>query len=341
MKLHNRKPDIENLYKVLRCEVPSRPTLFEYFMNTPLYEMLTERKAPDPTDHLETLKFTIDAFAAAGYDFATTYASPMEFSRTLEHRKDTFSLNDGFCITDEESFEKYRWPEVEEQDFSMLEKIKGYLPDGMKLLVRGPSGVLANTLYLVGYDNLCFMLYENPELARAIVDNIGSRVIKYYQNAVQYESVGLIIINDDWGFRTQTLLSPAQMREYIFPWDRKIAEIAHRAGLPVTLHSCGYMDDIMSDIIDDIKVDGKHSYEDTIIPVEDFYEKWTGKIAVLGGIDMDFILRSPSEAIVARSRAMLERSASRGGYALGTGNSVPEFMPSEKFFALISAALEA
>jgi len=308
-------------------------------MNPVLHERLADRKAPDIHDHLETLKFTIDAFSAAGYDYATTYACPMEFKRNLIDRKDTFSLNDGFCITDEKSFEAYEWPEVENQDFSILEDIKGYLPDGMKLLVRGPGGVFANTTYLVGYDNLCYMLFDDPDLAQAIIDNIGSRIIKYYEAAAQYESVGLFIINDDYSFRTQTLLSPALMRKYIFPWHRKIAEIGHSANLPVLLHCCGFMDEVMDDVLD-MGIDGKHSFEDTISPVEEFYEKWTGKIAVLGGIDMDFILRSSHEEITARSRAMLERCAIRGGYAHGTGNSVPEYIPQEKFITLIKAALD-
>jgi len=339
MKLHNRKPDIENLYKVLRCEVPDRPTLFEYFLNTPLYEMLAGRKAPPASEHLETLKFTIDAFAAAGYDFATTYANTMEFPRTLDRHLSTFSLNEGFCITDEKSFEAYKWPEVEDYSFSLLEQIEDYIPDGMKLMVRGPSGVFANTLYLVGYENLCYMFFENPDLVNEIVTNIGTRVVKYYENVVQYDSVGVIMMNDDWAFRTQTLVSPEQMREYFFPWHRKIVEVAHSAGHPVALHSCGYLDDIMGDIIE-MGVDGRHSYEDTIIPVEDFYEKWTGKMAVLGGIDMDFIVRSSHEDLYARCRAMLERSASRGGYALGTGNSVPEYISSDKYFTMLRAALE-
>jgi len=339
MKLHNRKPDIENLYKVLRCEVPDRPTLFEYFMNPKFHERLTGREAPSTDDHLETLKFTIEAFAAAGFDYATTYACPMEFSRKQITSKNSFSLNDGFCITDEESFEKYVWPEVEEQDFSLLEKIKDFLPEGMKLLVRGPSGVFANTTYLVGYDNLCYMLYEEPELVRQITDKIGERVVKYYEAAAQYESVGLFIINDDYSFKTQTLLSPDHLREYIFPWHRKIAEAGHNANIPILLHCCGYMDDVMDDIID-MGISGKHSFEDTIIPVEDFYEKWTGKIGILGGIDIDFIMRSSHEEILERSRSMLERCATRGGYAHGTGNSVPEYVPEDKYLTLIKAALE-
>jgi uroporphyrinogen decarboxylase len=38
---------------------------------------------------------------------------------------------------------------------------------------------------------------------------------------------------------------------------------------------------------------------------------------------------------------MLEISANRGGYGLGTGNSVPEYVPQENYFAMISAAIDA
>ena len=38
---------------------------------------------------------------------------------------------------------------------------------------------------------------------------------------------------------------------------------------------------------------------------------------------------------------MLERTAGRGGYALGTGNSVPDYVPDENYFAMIRAALES
>lgn len=37
-------PDFENLLKVLRREVPKRPTLFEFFLNGPFYEKLAGKK---------------------------------------------------------------------------------------------------------------------------------------------------------------------------------------------------------------------------------------------------------------------------------------------------------
>jgi uroporphyrinogen decarboxylase len=79
------------------------------------------------------------------------------------------------------------------------------------------------------------------------------------------------------------------MRRLVIPWHREIAKAIHLAGKPAILHSCGQLEHVMDDIIDDIKYDGKHSYEDKILPVEQAYEKWGNRIAILGGIDLDFV----------------------------------------------------
>ena len=341
MKLHDRKPDIDNLYKVFRREAPDRPTLFELFMNVPLYERLAGRQiamgAPDPG--FEYLKLVIDAFAAAGYDYVSSGASDFNFKTEGRRQMNTVSLNDGFVITDERSLEEYDWPDPASYDYSILDKAEAYMPDGMKLMVTGPCGVLENVIALTGYDNLCYMVFEQPSLAKALFDNVGSRLLKYYQIAAPHPAVGLIMSNDDWGFKSQTFLSPAHMREYVLPWHKKIVEAAHANKLPAVLHSCGNLAEVMDGVIDYCGFDAKHSYEDTIIPVEDAYEKWGGRIAILGGIDVGFIMSSGADEIAGRSRAMLKRSEGRGGYALGTGNSVPEYIPEEKYLAMIKTAL--
>jgi uroporphyrinogen decarboxylase len=75
------------------------------------------------------------------------------------------------------------------------------------------------------------------------------------------------------------------------------------------------------------------------MPVEEAYERWGGRIAILGGMDVDFMVRATPAEIIRRSKLMLGRAAGRGGYALGTGNSVPEYIPDENYFAMTSAAL--
>jgi uroporphyrinogen decarboxylase len=114
----------------------------------------------------------------------------------------------------------------------------------------------------------------------------------------------------------------------------------HKAGKPAILHSCGCLEDVMPDIIEDMGYDAKHSFEDVICPIEEAYRRWGGRIALLGGIDVDFLCRAPAADVRQRSRAMLAMAAARGGYALGTGNSVPLYIEDEKYFAMTSAALE-
>lgn len=130
------------------------------------------------------------------------------------------------------------------------------------------------------------------------------------------------------------------MRKYVFPWHKKIVEAAHRNGKPCLLHSCGRFDEVIDDVIEDMKFDCRHSYEDNICPVEEAYERLHGRIAVAGGIDMNLLASGTPEQVYARSRAMLERTAERGGYLLGTGNSVPEYIPLENYCAMTRAALE-
>ena len=84
--------------------------------------------------------------------------------------------------------------------------------------------------------------------------------------------------------------------------------------------------------------DAKHSYEDKIQPVEQAYQALYPGVAVLGGIDLDFICRHSCEEIYNRACAMLKLGAA-GGYALGSGNSIPGYVPYENYLAMICAAL--
>lgn len=331
-----RNPDYNQLLKVLNKQVPDRPTLFEFFLHDSLYEILENGEAPIKNDEFDFMRKRIYGFKNAGYDYCTLHSSNFSFPQKDKERKSSISLNDADSIADWASYETYKWPDPDAFDYeSLLDTLAKELPEGMKFLVMGPGGVLENVIALVGYEKLCYMLFEDPDLVGQIFDDVGSRLVRYYELSVEYDSVFAIISNDDWGFRSQTMLSPQDMRKYVFPWHKKIVAAAHEHNKPAMLHSCGQLENVMPDIIDDMKYDGKHSYEDTILPVEDAYDEYKGKIAVLGGIDLDFLCRSSTDLIEKRAKAMFERSAKDGGYALGSGNSIPDYVPTANYIAMI------
>ena len=332
-------PDFGQLLKVLHREKAGRPVLFEYFTNNGLNALLAGRPGFEPSTRDELFRMTIDAFHHAGYDHVTIPARffrSLKFETAAHEKKASLSQNAGAVITCEEEFRRYPWPDAEEGDYAVFDLYAAMLPAGMKFITPGPGGVLENVTDLVGFERLCYMIYEEPELAAEIFNAVGSRLLQYYEICSSFESVGAVIVNDDWGFKTQTIFDPDHMRELVFPWHRKIVEAVHARHKPAILHSCGNIYGMLEEIIDDLGYDAKHSYEDVILPVEEAWLQWGDRIAILGGIDMDFLATRTPEEVAARAARLLKLTGSKG-YALGSGNSIPPFIPVENYLAMISA----
>ena len=335
----SRTADFSELQKVLQGQAPSRPTLFEFAMNDRVLGKLSGEPAADNSDRLAPFRRLIKAFDAGGYDFTTISAwrtNTLAFDKGNIHEKESRSLNSGNMITDRASFEAYTWPDPELGDYDIYHDLHALLPDGMKLIASGNGGVLENVIDLVGFENLSMLTMIDADLTTEIFDSVGSRLLRFYEIVASVDTIGACIVNDDWGFKNQTMFSPDMLRRWVFPWHKRIVEAIHKANKFAILHSCGQLRDVMDDIIDDLQYDAKHSFEDQITPIEEAYDLYGDRIALLGGIDMDFLARNTPKAIIDRSVAMLKKSAVRGGYALGSGNSIPDYIPDDHYLAMIS-----
>lgn len=334
-----RKPIFNNLLKVLRREVPSRPVLMELFMNGTVYSKFCDPVYLERKDDLAGMVQMASAFANLGYDYFSTWPSGFGYPQKGREHLKTTTLNHESSIWDRKSFNEYKWLEPEDFNMDHLDRALPLIPEGMKAVMVGPGGVLENIIGIMGFDTLCIAVHEDPELVSDVAENVGKRMVRYYSMAAEHDIIGAAFGNDDWGFNTQTMLSPKHMEKYIFPWHKEIVAAVHKKDKPCILHSCGNPLEVMDNIVDDIKYDGRHSYEDTIISVEDFYDRFHDRIAVIGGIDVNFIVTKTPEEVKERSKKMLERAV-YGGYALGTGNSVPEYIPMDNYLAMLSAAYE-
>ena len=86
-------------------------------------------------------------------------------------------------------------------------------------------------------------------------------------------------------------------------------------------------------------IDGKHSNEDQIAPFETWIGRYNDRIALLGGIDVDILCQKPPDEVyeIVLERGLRYRNLARG-YALGSGNSIPEYVPIEGYLAMLRAA---
>jgi uroporphyrinogen decarboxylase len=93
------------------------------------------------------------------------------------------------------------------------------------------------------------------------------------------------------------------------------------------------------DAVIDAGIDAKHSNEDQIAPFSRWLEQYGHRIGVFGGIDVnDLCLKKPQEVFELVLEKGREYRAVAQGYALGSGNSIPDYVPVDSFLAMIEAA---
>ena len=237
-------------------------------------------------------------------------------------------------IANWEDFDTYPWPDVSDIDYSWIETAAKRVPEGMKVMVS-IEGVFENVRWLMGYEAMAYAIYENPDLVEALFQKVGRLVTCALENAAQIENVGLIVMGEDMGFNTGTLFAPVFFREHVFQWQKNCVDSAHKNGHVFLLHCCGKIDAIMEDLIEYVGIDARHSYQDAVTPVEDVYNRYHDRLAIVGGVDIDLLARGSEGDVRKRTRQILEACAPGGGYIMGTGNSVANYLNMDNYLAMM------
>lgn len=315
-------PDFERLRKVLTLEGnPDRVPLYELFVDPPVMEKVINRKIGTCVD-------SIDFYYRCGYDYVPVWVNwEMELGSLVEASSE-------FPIKDLKTFEQYTWPSTADISFAEFEAVIPRLPEGMKIIGQ-KGGIFECVQKLCGYEGLCYMLLDNRDLVKAVFSKVGELYEAAYSEMAAIDEVGAIVISDDMGYKTQTLISPDDLREFVMPWHKRLALAAHKQGKPCILHSCGQLKAIMENWIIDVRINAKHSYEDVILPVTEAVKIYKNRIAVLGGFDVDRLCRSSKEQVREHTRKLLDECAVNGGYAFGSGNSIARYVPVENYLTMI------
>lgn len=332
-----RQPDFDRLRKVLFLEgEPDVVPFYELFPDPEVIAAVLGRPVRSLGDRIE---FQVKL----GYDFVTLwprgFGFPMkgmastEDTAELSRGRRTFRTASMQTIRSWEDFEQYPWPDPAKADFSELDEALRLMPEGMKGIVL-TGHVLEDPIGLFGYEGLAYAMADEPKLVEAVFERVGTLYVPIYEYCAQHEAVGAVLISDDLGFRSGTMISPADLRRLVFPWYKRYVEIAHRYDKPVILHSCGNLKEIMGDLIE-CGIDAKHSFEDVIQPVCEAKKLYGDRLALLGGLDVDFLCRASEDEVRRRTREILAACMPGGGYALGTGNSVANYIPLRNYLAML------
>lgn len=335
-----RALDFEQFLRILRREKPADRLPFYEHLASPGF--MSARVGVDVAqldwNTREAWKLYVDFWVGMGFD-----AIPIEVPPALplpSHEIRTTQVSQGSeahaIIRTCEDFERYPWPNPE-YAVSMLpfEYAAMALPEGAKLVAGVSAGPFEWASQLMGLEGISVAVYLQPDLVHEVFHKLGVIHTTAMRQIASLEAVGACRQGDDLGFKTSTFLAPDQLKAYIFPIYKEMAEISHQAGKPFIFHSCGNLEALYDDLIEYCKIDAKHSFEDVIVPVTEFKKHYGTRVTPLGGLDVDYLCRASEPDLRRYVRKTAEICFADGFWALGTGNSLTDYLPLKNYLIVL------
>jgi len=329
-------PDAEIMSEVTGIDYPAARAV-ELFTNAG--QLIDDQEALDMGIRLMDLNIAFSK--AIGYDYVTMIPIvPLTKTRRElaadddpRRQKRAWKEEGQGIITSRAEYEEYKWPALDQVSLLPLDYAAGCIPAGMKIMVMY-NGIYEDLSELMGTQHMAIKSIEEPELVEDILEQL-TRIAEHAVGlCAAHAGTGAIFYSDDLGFKGGTTLSPRFLRKYYIPKLKRIADACHKNGKLFLFHCCGQVMAIMDDLIE-AGIDGRHSFEDAILPVEQWYDKFHDRVAILGGVDMDLMARGTVDEVKRRTRQILEHCAPDGGYCMGTGNSVANYVKIENYYAMI------
>jgi hypothetical protein len=337
------QPDYSNIQMVLNNQRPDYLPLYEHHIDAPFIS--------------KVLGEDLDSEGLNGKELEDYYLKVIGFWKDMTY--DAFDFEAAICdilpghgailggmkgpIQSREDFNTYPWEDIpcifKETYIPHLEAIRQALPQGMKAYGGCGYGIFEASQDLVGYEPLCVMQCMDPDLFEDLFVRIGdlwcelwSWLIEEYSDIFVFYRMG-----DDLGHKTSTMLDPEIIKTHILPQYQRIIDLVHDSGKKFLLHSCGKIFPLMEDIIE-LGIDAKHSNEDQIAPFSVWIEKYSDRIGLFGGFDMnELILNDYTYVFEKVRREGTQFRAMAKGYGLGSGNSIPDYMQVDGFMAMVDA----
>ena len=155
------------------------------------------------------------------------------------------------------------------------DEIQGY--------VVGNMGAFEKICAMMGHVNAMMAMYDDEEAFAEFVEAYADYRIEQFEYIKKYLDVDFMMMHDDWGNQKNMFFSPEIWREFIKPLEKRYAEKIHELGMIYVHHSCGYITQILPDLVE-IGVD---CINPMMISndIDGIMEKYGDKITIMGGVD--------------------------------------------------------
>lgn len=192
-----------------------------------------------------------------------------------------------FPLKDWNDFHKLHIPDIRDP------KRWGDLPAardraGNKFLLANGISIYERVHFIRGLENTWMDIHDNPEHLGRLIDILVDMNLYAIEKFAAAGADGMIFC-DDWGLQNRLMISPAKWREIWMPRYARIYKACREAGLATFLHSCGYIVDILDDLID-IGLNVIHMDQQENMGLDCLSERFAGRLTFWAPVDIQMTM---------------------------------------------------
>ena len=145
---------------------------------------------------------------------------------------------------------------------------------------------------------------------------------------------------EDMGFKERPFMSPAMYKEIVWPSHKRTFDYVHSLGLPVIVHSCGFVEPLVPGLIE-AGMDCLEAMEVKAgMDLVEIKRKYGDRIALCGGLDVRALESNDRAAVQAELDKKLPAAIAGGGYILHTDHSISPRVEYDTYKFFVDRALE-
>lgn len=178
----------------------------------------------------------------------------------------------------------------------------------------------------VGFENLCILFYDDPELIEEMFTFITDFCIGILRDKIGSMRIDMVEFKEDMAYKHAPMISPAMFHRFMFPHYRRMIDFLKGSGVQVVYVDCdGYPGGLIPEFIEagaDAMSPVEIAAENDLIELRRQYPSF----GMLGGID---------KRELAKDKAAIEREVyskvpymlEKGGYIPHVDHAVPHDVP--------------
>jgi uroporphyrinogen decarboxylase len=198
---------------------------------------------------------------------------------------------------------------------------------GKRCVLAHTWGMVEGTSSYLGIENCWLNLGAHPDKMAAFFDRYADWMCTQVENLIE-AGVDMMTLSDDWGSNGTMLFSPVMWRKIIKPYAKRVVQHARSRGLPVNLHSDGYMMQIVDDIIEMGYTSWHPVQESAGMNPREIKEKYGDKITIYGSLDViDGLLKYDGDELDEYITKRFEIYAPGGGFIFNGGHFIQPDIP--------------